>query len=88
MAGANRRIAENELELYAMDRLTEEDAAPIEEHLLVCEQCQDRLVEIDAFVRTMGGALWAHVSPERLFAFTTEPARTSAFSTIAFGVSL
>ena len=50
-------IDEDDLEAYALDRLPEEAAAPIEEHLLICEECQDRLLEWDEFLRAMLGAL-------------------------------
>jgi hypothetical protein len=52
-----RHIPEDHLELYALDRLPEADAAPVEEHLLVCEVCQERLAKWDEFVRAMRGAL-------------------------------
>jgi len=46
----NHHVDEEVLERYSMGRLPEEVAAPVEEHLLVCETCQDRLEEVDAFV--------------------------------------
>jgi hypothetical protein len=36
---ATSHITCDELELYAMERLPESDTAPVEEHLLVCEEC-------------------------------------------------
>lgn len=39
------------LESYAMGRLREETAAELEEHLLLCEQCQERLERVDDFIR-------------------------------------
>jgi hypothetical protein len=42
-------ITDEDLELYALDRLG--DAAPVEEHLLVCEECRERLAGWDAYVR-------------------------------------
>ncbi len=39
------------LEQYALDRLPEEQTAELEEHLLVCPACQDRLAETDAFIQ-------------------------------------
>ena len=44
------------LELYATHSLAEPALAEIEEHLLVCSQCQLQLEEIDGFVRAMRGA--------------------------------
>lgn len=46
-------LSEEALELYALGRLPEEEVAPLEEHLLVCAACQDRLAETDAYVRAM-----------------------------------
>jgi hypothetical protein len=40
---ATHHIAEDGLELYALDRLAEPSAAPVEEYLLVCEECRKRL---------------------------------------------
>lgn len=54
---ASRHISDDDLELYAMDRLTEAEAAPVEEHLLVCEGCRERLAEWDEYVRAMRAAM-------------------------------
>jgi hypothetical protein len=45
------------LELYAMGRLSEAASEPVEEHILVCETCQERLTEAESYVRAMRGAL-------------------------------
>jgi hypothetical protein len=44
-------IAEDVLELYSLGRLSEPYSAPLEEHLLVCPSCQERLEQADDFVR-------------------------------------
>jgi hypothetical protein len=44
------------LEQYATHSLPEPALAEIEEHLLVCSQCQERLEEIDAYVSAMRSA--------------------------------
>jgi hypothetical protein len=41
-------IDPDKLELYALGRLTETEVGAIEEHLLVCHQCQDELEQIDS----------------------------------------
>ena len=41
--------SEDVLEEYAFHRLTEEQKAFLEEHLLICEPCQTALAEIDEF---------------------------------------
>jgi predicted anti-sigma-YlaC factor YlaD len=40
-----------------LDRLAEERAAAIEEHLLVCEQCRDQLAQVDQCVQAMRASL-------------------------------
>ena len=45
-------ICDDDLEAYALDRLA--DAAPIEEHLLVCEECRERLADRTATRKPCG----------------------------------
>ena len=53
-------IPEEELELYAVSRdFAEGRLAAIEEHLLVCHVCQDRLQELDEYISAMRTALTA-----------------------------
>jgi anti-sigma factor RsiW len=54
---ATSHITCDELELYPMERLPESDTAPVEEHLLVCEECQARLADFDVYVRAMRAAM-------------------------------
>ncbi len=54
---------EDTLEEYAFGRLAEKDAAPFEEHLLLCVACQDRLREMDEYIRLMKTAV--SVGPRR-----------------------
>jgi hypothetical protein len=42
-------IDDEQLELYALGRTPEEPLPAIEEHLLVCEDCQNRLAQADEF---------------------------------------
>ena len=49
----SRHPDEDVLEEYALNRLSEEVTAPLEEHLLVCDLCQAKLLElarVDGFV--------------------------------------
>ncbi len=46
-------ITEEWLELYALGRLPEEKAEVLEEHILICEGCRERLDGADAYVRAM-----------------------------------
>jgi anti-sigma factor RsiW len=50
-------IDDDALEAYSMGRLAEAEAAPIEEHLLVCPLCQDRFAEWDTYIRSMQSAM-------------------------------
>lgn len=42
---------EDVLEAYAMGRLCELESAPLEEHILICLLCQDRLEAVDEFIQ-------------------------------------
>ena len=44
---------EDQLERYSMQTMKARESAEFEEHLLVCERCQDRFMEIDAYVESM-----------------------------------
>ena len=45
------------LELYSLGRLAEPEVSRLEEHLLICEQCQHRLEEEERFAVTVRSAL-------------------------------
>jgi anti-sigma factor ChrR (cupin superfamily) len=45
--------SEETIELYALGRLAEKLVPPLEEHLLVCERCQDALREEDSFFQSI-----------------------------------
>jgi hypothetical protein len=49
----NEHIAQDVLEAYALGHLSEADEESVEEHLLICHECQDRLGEIDDFIRAI-----------------------------------
>jgi len=54
----DRHIGEDSLDRYAAShRLPETELAAVEEHLLVCPACQDRLAAVDDFVGALGAAL-------------------------------
>ena len=46
-------IAEDVLELYALGRLSEAESTPIEEHLLLCPDCQDALAATDELISAL-----------------------------------
>ncbi len=45
------------LEQYAMAKLTQGAVEPIEEHIVICAFCQDRLDFTETYLRGMKGAL-------------------------------
>lgn len=48
---------DDELELYALGRMSETQTTPLEEHLLECSACQERLRDLDEYVAAMRQAL-------------------------------
>jgi hypothetical protein len=48
-----QHAAEDDLELYAMRSLPAPESERLEEHLLVCVGCQDRLTATDQYVAAM-----------------------------------
>jgi anti-sigma factor RsiW len=55
-AGFNYHVSEDVLETYAMGKLSDEDCAPLEEHLLLCCICQRRLAQTDEYIRVVKAA--------------------------------
>jgi hypothetical protein len=49
----NLHRSDDELELYALRRLPEARVAEVEEHLLLCVSCQDRLDDVEKFALSM-----------------------------------
>ncbi len=49
--------SDDELEQYSLGRLGDEQATPLEQHLLLCENCRRRVEEFDEFVAAMRTAL-------------------------------
>jgi hypothetical protein len=49
-------IPEDILETYSWGRLSELESAPLEEHLLLCRACQERLEQIDEYLRVAKAA--------------------------------
>ncbi len=50
-------LSDDQLELYALDRLAEPEEDRIESHLLLCDPCRHRLDEVGAFAFAMTSAL-------------------------------
>ena len=52
-----QHVSDDTLERFAMQTLHEPEAGPLEEHLLVCNECRDRLdVEIEYVTAVRGAA--------------------------------
>jgi hypothetical protein len=66
--GPDSHASDDTLERYADCSLPESDTAAIEEHLLVCAGCRDKLGELDSYVNAMKGASRKVRRQERLAA--------------------
>ncbi len=64
------------LELYALGRLEDLRTEALEEHLLICEPCQERLDETDIFVRAMKGAAARLRAEQKAESFAARVARS------------
>jgi anti-sigma factor RsiW len=49
-------ISEAELDRYALGQLSQFEIAPLEEHLLICANCQGRLRLTDQFIAALRAA--------------------------------
>jgi len=49
----NRHLDESEIEKYSMGDVPETEVSRYEEHLLICESCQDRVTASDEYVASM-----------------------------------
>jgi len=47
---------DSEIEAYCLGKVPEHESAELEEHLLLCESCQQRVAEVDAYVKSMRDA--------------------------------
>ncbi len=67
------------LESFSLKTLAEEDAAPLEEHLLVCDMCRQRLSETDGYVSAMRTA----AARQRAAGTSRRPARYAVLAAAA-----
>jgi hypothetical protein len=49
----HRHLDDEEIEKYSMGDISEKEASRFDEHLLICESCQNRVSESDSYVSTM-----------------------------------
>ncbi len=55
-ASFDRHFAYQDWEEYAMGMRSEEDSTSLEEHLLICHDCQDLLADADAYIQAAKAA--------------------------------
>ncbi len=86
----NAHRTDEQLELYAMGRLSESEHARIEEHLIVCAACREKLEGIGDFALGMRAAGEQLADPQsseagsRLTAFLRRPAVSMALAFALF----
>lgn len=51
-----RHIDADDLDRYSLGTMSDAEAAPIEEHLMICEECRARVAENDEYVAAMKNA--------------------------------
>lgn len=49
-------ISDEMLEQYAMERILDPESEALEEHLLICPECRDRLQTMEEYVAAMKSA--------------------------------
>jgi len=54
--GWSDHISADALEAYAMGKLSLNESVPLEEHLLICSQCQTRLEQTDEYIQVIQAA--------------------------------
>jgi len=54
----NRHMDEEQIEKYSMGAVSEEESALLDEHLLTCGFCRNRVTKSDDYVVAMQGASW------------------------------
>jgi Putative zinc-finger len=84
--------SEDRLELYALRRLPDSEVELVENHLLVCGACRERLEEVSAFAFSMRATLKDHPvmkSGTRRFAWLTpQLGMAGAFAAILLAVGI
>lgn len=53
---SSRHLDADDIEKYSIGGISEESAAELEEHLLTCQACRDRVTESDRYVRAVQNA--------------------------------
>ncbi len=82
--GTGHHLDDEEIERYSLDSVSEDESARFEEHLLVCESCQQRLSECDEYVHAMRDAAAAiRRQPEAPRQLVLFPARVASIAAAA-----
>jgi hypothetical protein len=85
------------LEEYSLQRLSAAECDRIEDHLLLCEQCQEELIRIETFIRDMKvvcGVPQTKVAPSgesllgRWLTLIPRPAMVAAFAAVVLAVGI
>jgi hypothetical protein len=81
----NRHVEEDEFERYSMGAATEPESEQIEQHLLVCQACRNRLQEGEIFIQAMRGAAvdLQHEQPQPRRSFWLRPFPAFATAVLA-----
>src|SRR5207244_830091 len=85
MPQSEDHISLDQIEMYSMGKLNDADSARIEEHLLICGPCRERLEETERYAAAMRSAArtlqnerprepWWSLRPVWVGAFTTAAA--------------
>lgn len=85
-----RHIEDDQLDQYALGVLAGTDVADLEEHLLLCAECQSRLAAVDDFVKLFrSAAAQSDVRPRRKDSILRRPVVLwPAVAAMAAGLSL
>jgi RNA polymerase sigma factor (sigma-70 family) len=85
------------LEEYSLQRLSAAECDRVEDHLLLCEQCQEELIRIETFIRDMKvvcGVPQTKVAPStesllgRWLTLIPRPAMVAAFAAVVLAVGI
>lgn len=90
-------VGSEALEQYSLQHLSEAECERVEEHLLICPQCQDELAQIETFIADMKAAIAIQQQRElarsgeslfaRWFRVVPRPALVTAFAAVVLAVA-
>ena len=78
-------MQEDMIEKYSMQQMSEEESGPLEEHLLTCEACRERVIESDTYIPAMERA---SCQIRRRSGWPFRPAWAAVLAALAIGVVL